>query len=688
MINQNDIINACTVNGSTDWTKYREIVRKYRDAVEALKAKTAEDINAGRTPAETIKAWIASVGYETAETVMASLINFVGEYDARISGKVRKWAATIENAFSRDSSVDIPLYCSDIHSCHKDQLARAFMEYQPEEPQPTEPETAPTEPETVETETTPAPAEAVENGPSDTEEAPKEFQPGDVVRISGGYHANSNGLFFVTNCTKPGHYYLHPLTKAGKLRKASIQFWPLVSYCSDRQKNYEARRHNAEHARIEAAPEVPTCYVAEYYRQRLAETIERAEDQERRGYCYSGDTRAETDRLAAVVARFDPADVPAPAPAPAPIKFYWNGLRVNGEFLKCSLWADTDSQAVTIHGHYTHLPREFFEVVNNSDSMTDYYEDDRTTINEDHPLHRFARYAALKGIATGHSYRKLTDAQRAEWEAMKDPGQPTEADAEAARKYLADKAEAERKAREEAENERREADAARVQHQRTTGAAFIRETAEAHPIREGAPTVTIQWSEHPAFYDWNDGELVLSVAAAEIILRHFDEEQHTAREAGKDEFGPVSWCYYKTKYTINYSDPKTGEASEFTDRYDLGDNNGGLCAFIESYNGTDNPFCQLLRENTASGRITAVTVAPWVAEALSRRRERAERETSEIFSMAEMLSEEQLTAAVLRVDRTAPGAEDIARFFCQELLKRDRQKAVEVWNRWKRGETD
>ena len=56
--------------------------------------------------------------------------------------------------------------------------------------------------------------------------------------------------------------------------------------------------------------------------------------------------------------------------------------------------------------------------------------------------------------------------------------------------------------------------------------------------------------------------------------------------------------------------------------------------------------------------------------------------------MAEMLSEEQLTAAVLRVDRTAPGAEDIARFFCQELLKRDRQKAVEVWNRWKRGETD
>jgi hypothetical protein len=515
----------------------------------------------------------------------------------------------------------------------------------------------------------------------------QDFQPGDVVRITGGYHANSNGIFFVALSTKPGNYWLHPLTKAGKLRKASVQSWPLVSYCSDSRKNYEARKHNSEHARIEAAPEVPTCYVAEYFRQEYTKAAEWAEHQERIGALSAGD-RAEAERLAAIVSRFDPADVPAPAPAPAPIRFYWNGLKVNGEFLKCSLYADTDSAAVTICGHYTNLPREFFEVVNNSDSMTDYYEDDRTTISEAHPLHRFARYAALKGIMTGHSYRKPTDAQRAEWEAMKDPGQPTEADAEAAQKYLADKAEAERKAREEAENERRAAEAARVDYQRATGAEFIRQTAEAHPITEGTPIVTVLWSEHPAFYDWDDGELVLSVAAAEIIFRHFDEEQHNAREAGRDQFGPVSWCYHKTKYTISYTDPETGEASEFTDRYDLGDNNGGLCALIESYNGAEHPFCRLLRENTEAGRITAVTVAPWVAEALSRRRERAERETNEIVSMVEMLSDEQLTAAIFRLDRTDPSVEDIARFFCQELLKRNKEKAVEVWKRWKAGETE
>lgn len=524
---------------------------------------------------------------------------------------------------------------------------------------------------------------------TETEASAKEWTPapGDIVRISGGYHANSNGLFFITECTQRGGYWLHPLTKAGKLRKASVQSWPLVSYCSDRQKNREARKHNAEHARMEPAPEVPTCYVAEYFRQQYAEKVERAEIQERRGYAFAADTRREAERLAGIVARFDPADVPAPAPTPAPIRFYWNGLKVNGEFLKCSILADADGQAVTIYGHYTHLPREFFEVANNSDSMTDYYEDDRATINEDHPLYCFARHAALKAIMNGHSYRKPTEAQIAEWAAMKDPGQPTEADAEAARAYIAGKAEAARKAREEAEQAERVADEARCQHQRTTGAAFIRETAAAHPIKDGAPVVTILWSEHPAFYDWDDGELRLSVAAAEIILRHFDEEQHNAREAGRDQFGPVSWCYYKTKYTISYNDPETGEASEFTDRYDLGDNNGGLCAFVESYNGKDHPFCRLLRENTAAGRITAVTVAPWVAEALNRRRERAERATNEIFSLAEMLSEEQLTAAVLRVDRNDPGAEDVARFFCQELLKRDKEKAVEVWKRWKAGES-
>lgn len=679
MKTKNELIQACTVNGETNWSEYRETVRSYRAALADLKERAFKDRTERRTPAETVAAWVEAVGYETAQTVLGSCVNACGDWDERISRSARTWAAGV--GYDRASALDLTVYTDSIHRCHIDQLARAMMEYKPAEPETVEPEAPKAE---QDAQKAPQSDEATESGTSSKEWTPA---PGDIVRVSGGYHANSNGLFFIASESGRG-WWLEPLTKAGKIKKNGAQSWPLVSYCSDRTKAREAARHNAQHAKLDPAPEVPTCFVAEWFRTKAAELGERAADQERRGYAWSEETRAEAEKVAAIVARFDPEDVPAPAPAPASIRFYWNGLKVNGVFLKCSYSAERNGPGVTIYGHYTNLPREFFEVVNESDSMTDYFEDDRATLSEDHPLYRFARRAALKCLASGRGYGSLSDYQLNEWTNTKDPGQPSEYDAEKARAYIVGRAEAERKAREDAEKAEREADEARCKHQRTAGAAFIRETAAAHPIKDGAPVVTVLWSEHPAFYDWEDGELKLSVSAADIILRHFDEEQHAAREAGRDEFGPVSWCYFKTKYTINYKDPQTGEASEFTDRYDLGDNNGGLCALIESYNGADHPFCRLLRENTAAGRVTAVTVAPWVAEALSRRREKAKQETDEIFSLAEMLTDEQLVAAVLRVDRTEPGADDVARFFLQELMKRDKQKAVDTWFRWKSGQAE
>ena len=88
------------------------------------------------------------------------------------------------------------------------------------------------------------------------------FTPGDVVRVSGGYFANSNGLFFVAH-PSGSSWWLEPITKAGKIRKTGAQFWPLTSYCSDRLKNAAARKHNAEHATMEKVEGVPTCYIAE-----------------------------------------------------------------------------------------------------------------------------------------------------------------------------------------------------------------------------------------------------------------------------------------------------------------------------------------------------------------------------------------------------------------------------------------
>lgn len=593
MLTKENLIQSLTVNGETNWTEYRETVKTYRAALADLAERVSKDAAEGRTPAETVTAWVSAVGYNVACVALGSAVNCVGDWDARIGRTARKWAEAV--GYDRNSAMDMYLFTDRVHNCHKEQLVFALMEYKPEDPKPTEPEAV--EPEAPkEAQEAPQSDEATEDETGAQEWTPA---PGDVVRVSGGYHANSNGLFVIESESGRG-WWLLALTKAGKIKKTGSQSWPLVSYCSDRQKNREAARHNAIHAKMEPAPEIPTCYVAEHFRTKAAELGERAADQERRGYAWSEETRAQAEKAKAIAARFDPADVPAPAPTPAPIRFYWNGLKVNGEFLKCSYSAERSGPGVTIYGHYTNLPREFFEVVNESDSMTDYFEDDRTTLSEDHPLYRFARHAALKRLASGRGYGSLSDYQLNEWINTKDPGQPSEYDAEKARAYIVGRAEAERKARDEAENERRAADAARCEYQRTTGAAFIWQTAEAHPIEDGAPTVTVLWSEHPAFYDWDDGELVLSVAAAEIILQHFDEEQHSAREAGQDQFGPVSWCYFKTKYTINYSDPKTGEPSEFTDRYDLGDNNGGLCALIESYNGADHPFCRFLRENTAA----------------------------------------------------------------------------------------
>ena len=84
--------------------------------------------------------------------------------------------------------------------------------------------------------------------------------------------------------------------------------------------------------------------------------------------------------------------------------------------------------------------------------------------------------------------------------------------------------------------------------------------------------VTINWSEHPAFYSWEDNELKLSVAAAEIILTHFDKEVHEDQERG----------YCKTSFTIEYVN-EDGETDSYEGRYDLGDNDGGMIAHIRFF---------------------------------------------------------------------------------------------------------
>jgi hypothetical protein len=154
-------------------------------------------------------------------------------------------------------------------------------------------------------------------------------------------------------------------------------------------------------------------------------------------------------------------------------------------------------------------------------------------------------------------YRSVADGLRAE---------QTAADLEAEN--------ARRRAEQEAEQVERET----VLRRRVAGRCFIAETEQAHPITPGAPFVEIQFSENPAFYACTDqagktGEpLRLSVAAAEIIIRHYDAEVYADPDS----------AYDKTDFVIHYTD-EHGQPSTYSGRYDLGCDAGGLVSHIRNF---------------------------------------------------------------------------------------------------------
>ena len=133
---------------------------------------------------------------------------------------------------------------------------------------------------------------------------------------------------------------------------------------------------------------------------------------------------------------------------------------------------------------------------------------------------------------------------------------------------------ASRRAEQEAEQAERET----VLRRRVAGCCFITETEQAHPITPGAPFVEIPFSENPAFYACTDqsgktGEpLRLSVAAAEIIIRHYDAEVYADPDS----------AYDKTDFVIHYTD-EHGQPSTYSGRYDLGCDDGGLISHIRRF---------------------------------------------------------------------------------------------------------
>lgn len=418
------------------------------------------------------------------------------------------------------------------------------------------------------------------------------------------------------------------------------------------------------------------------------------------------------------------------------IKFFWNGIRVNGDkkLIRCFYSIDNDARvkgpcvSLSVRGYSDDLPRDVFAVENDTDLYTDYFDTDRALLTPSHPIYKYARRAALQAATRGEpqyieklkaNIGKPTDwyykGRVAEIEGREarlrknleelerlPKGQPTAADLEAVREMnLA--AESARLAEEEAERQRAQE---KVLAQRNAGEVYITEVSKAHPIKPGEPVVKIPFSESPFFYAF-DENLTLSVAAAEIVLKHYDELRH--EENQRD--GKVG--YDKTDFVVEYTD-EAGELRTYSGRYDLGDNDGGLIEHIRQFGqnfqecgsfGTGNPSDQdkedgaqiialadRLERYTEGGKIIRVSFAPWAKEAAQRAREAKEAEQEQarqdfrnVLDMVEMLTDDQLAAAVMNVPNDDPKKLDVARFFLQQLADRDPERALGVFREWKGG---
>lgn len=644
-------------------------------------------------PSDTVAALVDALGYDTAVVTVAELVNTVGDWDLRISDKNREWAGNVSEAASRDELREMGIYTpSAIHPAHIDQIADAMRKYEPTEP--TEPEAEPV--------------------PSVD---PSELVEGDVVEISGAYFKNDNGLYFVTNSTKSGwrDLSLHKVGKTGKVSKNGLNAWPLRSYCSDRSKSAAADAHNAANARLTRSAVADLGGVAEYFRRELVQYEDMIAAEERRGWTVTEAERESVERLRRACARFEGVADPEKKDETG-VKFYWNGLKINGgDLIKCSYGVNDDGSVnLWADGYGDELPRDLFTVRNDSDIMTDYFDKDRATVGTDHPLYKYVRFAAYK--AQQHYAKKGWS--RGPVEEIANPGQPTPADLEAVEEMKTAAESARLEAEKQAQIEERE----RVLKERVRGREFIEAVMDEYPVADGEPVVEITDSELPAFYSWTESRdrvavtvttdgrgrtvsreekvieprrrCLLSVSAADVILKHFDEETQK-RDDG----------YYKTYFTITWKNAETGDEDGYEGRYDIGDGDGGLVAHVRMIAEWDrdnapNDDCRraaLERIKTADflagflpgGRVVKVELAPWAAAVLEQKRQKeaeARERLDDTLAAVEMLTDEQLIHAVNLAPYADPEKRDVGRFFLQQLAQRDEKKALDVFRRWVKGE--
>ena len=127
------------------------IRNELRADIKALETAYKEHVEG--SPAETVAAFVAAVGYNRAAVALATVVNYTA-WDGRISRNVAAWAAALPEAWDEETAQHLGLY-TDIHRAHLDQIAREFMKTTPPEDPTERPETiseGEAEPEAVQAE--------------------------------------------------------------------------------------------------------------------------------------------------------------------------------------------------------------------------------------------------------------------------------------------------------------------------------------------------------------------------------------------------------------------------------------------------------------------------------------------------------------------------------------------------------
>lgn len=93
-----------------------------------VEAYTKSRFEGNDTPEETVSILDEMIGHREAMLSVAELVNTVGDWDGRVSDRVRSWASSIEGAANHEELDAMGVYQpSKIHPSHIDNLASYCM---------------------------------------------------------------------------------------------------------------------------------------------------------------------------------------------------------------------------------------------------------------------------------------------------------------------------------------------------------------------------------------------------------------------------------------------------------------------------------------------------------------------------------------------------------------------------------